>query len=371
MKRFFSLLFTICFAVLGTVLTLKIAQPFMKDVAVAYMYGYVIVFTILFVVIGGLLSKPIVNGISNLINAGANEFSKKSLSEIIPGVIGLIVGLVVASLLSITVVKIDVVGPYIAVVLELALGYIGFLVGYRKQDDFSTMFSSLRKDKEPREHTGFRERERDKKLAPGAMKILDTSVIIDGRISDIFRTGFLEGNLVVAGFVLEELQHIADSSDSLKRNRGRSGLDCVKMMQNEFGASVIVYNKDYPDCHEVDAKLLLLAKDIKGVVVTNDYNLNKVAQVQGVKVLNINDLANAVKPVLLPGEDLTVSIVREGKEPNQGVAYLDNGTMIVVENGRRFVGNTIFVVVTSILQTSAGRMVFAKPKVIPHGDGCD
>ncbi|MEG1998086.1 MAG: TRAM domain-containing protein [Clostridiales bacterium] len=188
-------------------------------------------------------------------------------------------------------------------------------------------------------------------------------MIIDGRIADICQTGFLEGEMIVANFVLEELRHIADSSDSLKRNRGRGGLDILNWMRNEFVNRIIITEKDYPDIAEVDSKLLKLAQDLHGVVVTNDFNLNKVAQLQGMKVLNINELSNAVKPVVLPGEEMTVTVIKEGKETGQGVAYLDDGTMIVVENGRRYVGKNIQVVVTSILQTAAGRMVFAKPAI--------
>ena len=193
-------------------------------------------------------------------------------------------------------------------------------------------------------------------------KILDTSVIIDGRILDVLKTGFLEGKIVVPSFVLAELRHIADSGDTLRRARGRRGLDVLNRMQKELKTPVAVVEKDYPDVDEVDVKLLRLCREEGAVVVTNDYNLNKVAGVTGIRVLNINDLANAVKPMLMAGEELRVQIVREGKEPGQGVAYLDDGTMIVVENGRRHVGEQVPVVVTTVLQTSAGRMIFAKLK---------
>ena len=193
-------------------------------------------------------------------------------------------------------------------------------------------------------------------------KILDTSVIIDGRILDVLKTGFLEGKIVVPSFVLAELRHIADSGDTLRRARGRRGLDVLNRMQKELKTPVAVVEKDYSDVDEVDVKLLRLCREEGAVVVTNDYNLNKVAGVTGIRVLNINDLANAVKPMLMAGEELRVQIVREGKEPGQGVAYLDDGTMIVVENGRRHVGEQVPVVVTTVLQTSAGRMIFAKLK---------
>ena len=196
----------------------------------------------------------------------------------------------------------------------------------------------------------------------GIPKILDTSVIIDGRIADICRTGFVEGPLIIPEFILEELRHIADSSAALKRNRGRRGLDVLGIIQKELQVEVRIVDHDFPDVQEVDVKLLKLAQAIKGKVITNDYNLNKVAALQGVEVLNINELANAVKPVVLPGEEMVIEVIKEGKESGQGLAYLDDGTMIVIENGRKFIGDTIEVLVTSVLQTSAGRMIFAKSK---------
>ena len=194
-------------------------------------------------------------------------------------------------------------------------------------------------------------------------KIFDTSVIIDGRIADIMKTGFIEGSIVIPEFVLVELRHIADSSDALKRNRGRRGLDILNKIQEEYG--IEIYNteaeKALDEIPEVDVKLLKLAQIMNGKVVTNDFNLNKVAGIKGVEVLNINELANTLKPVVLPGEEMILSLVKEGKENNQAVAYLDDGTMIVVEDGKRFIGQTIKVTVTSVLQTSAGRMIFARP----------
>ena len=192
------------------------------------------------------------------------------------------------------------------------------------------------------------------------LKVLDTSVIIDGRILDICKAGFLEGELVIPGFVLDELRHIADSADALRRARGRRGLDILRQLQED--CPVRVEEKDYDDGAEVDVKLLRLARDLGGAVMTNDYNLNKVAGVTGVKVLNINELAGALRPVVLPGEEMRIHIVREGREPGQGVAYLEDGTMVVVENGRRRMGETLDAQVTTVLQTSAGRMIFARLK---------
>ena len=205
---------------------------------------------------------------------------------------------------------------------------------------------------------------RNKAAGQTAPKILDTSVIIDGRIADIMKTGFIEGRIVIPEFVLVELRHIADSSDSLKRNRGRRGLDVLNKIQSQYG--VEIYNTDSEKSlnaiPEVDAKLLQLALNMNGKVVTNDYNLNKVASIKGVSVLNINELANTLKPVVLPGEEMELTPIKEGKENRQALAYLDDGTMIVVEGGRRHIGHEITTVVTSVLQTSAGRMIFAKPK---------
>jgi uncharacterized protein YacL len=187
-------------------------------------------------------------------------------------------------------------------------------------------------------------------------------VIIDGRIADITETGFIEGALIIPQFVLNELQHIADSSDSIKRTRGKRGLEVLHHIQKQANVDVRIVDKDYPSVKEVDSKLIELAKELHGKIITNDSNLNKVAELQGIVVLNINELANSIKPVVLPGEEINVKILKEGKEMGQGVAYLDDGTMIVVDNGRRQMGRTVDVVVTSVLQTPAGRMIFARLK---------
>jgi uncharacterized protein YacL len=199
----------------------------------------------------------------------------------------------------------------------------------------------------------------------GRPKLLDTNVIIDGRIADIARAGFIEGPIYLPDFVLEELHLIADSSDTLRRNRGRRGLDILNAMQQEPGLNITVFDKyeiSLRPSDPVDARLVQLAKEVEGAIVTNDFNLNKVAQLQGIQVLNVNELANAVKPVVLPGEEMTVTVVREGKEPEQGVAYLDDGTMVVVERGKDRIGQSIPIVVTSVLQTVAGKMIFGHPQ---------
>jgi uncharacterized protein YacL len=275
------------------------------------------------------------------------------------GAMGLIFGLIVAFLIQqpLSQLPIPVVNQVLPFIFSGLLGYLGFRVGFKKRDELISVFRLGRQNREGRN-------KKDEPKTYAEHKILDTSVIIDGRIADICKTGFLEGTLVIPSFVLEELQHIADSSDVLKRNRGRRGLDILNKIQKESNVKVLIYEGDFEEVQEVDSKLVKLAKVLSGKVVTNDFNLNKVCELQGVSVLNINDLANAVKPVVLPGEEINVQVIKDGKEHGQGVAYLDDGTMIVIEGGREYIGDRIDVLVTSVLQTSAGRMIFAKPKLL-------
>ena len=246
----------------------------------------------------------------------------------------------------------------LSIIAYIIFGLIGVRIGIRSKGEI-VGFLKNRNIGEKKEKDTDKTKTAKRNIPP---KVLDTSVIIDGRIADICKTGFLEGKLVVPQFVLDELRHIADSADDMKRVRGRRGLDVLNAIQEEGSVEVEITNQDFPNIAEVDIKLLKLSSVLNGKVVTNDYNLNKVAQVRGVEVLNINELANAVKPIAIPGEEIVVTIVKEGKENQQGVAYLDDGTMIVVENGRHHIGETRAVVVTSILQTPAGRMIFAKIK---------
>jgi uncharacterized protein YacL len=288
-----------------------------------------------------------------------DSLEKVPVTDILFGSVGLIFGLLVAFLigLPLNAIKVPLLNTIAPILLTLLLGYFGFQVGFKKRDELLNLFSNRRDKKK----TG--EEESDVAVSE-QLKILDTSVIIDGRIADICQTGFLEGTIVIPQFVLEELQHIADSSDVLKRNRGRRGLDILNRIQKELSIKVEIYEGDFEEIQEVDSKLVKLAKLTNGILVTNDFNLNKVCELQKVTVLNINDLANAVKPVVLPGEELNVQVIKDGKEYHQGVAYLDDGTMIVVEEGREYIGKRIDVLVTSVLQTSAGRMIFAKPKLL-------
>lgn len=274
---------------------------------------------------------------------------KVSLRVIFGGVVGMIIGLFIAFFLAYGLTFVGVtwekqqVAPWIYALLTGIMGYLGLVIGSKKIEEFSFLGFSQAKEN-------------------ADYGILDTSVIIDGRIADICDTGFIEGNLVVPRFVLDELQYIADSSDSMKRSRGRRGLDILNRMQRSSGIHIDVSDQDFPKLKGVDAKLVALAKKMNGKIITNDFNLNKVAELQGIKILNVNELANALKPVVLPGEIMTVKIIREGKEPGQGVAYLDDGTMIIVDNAQKYQGSNVEVVVTSVLQTTAGRMIFSELK---------
>ncbi len=261
---------------------------------------------------------------------------------------GLLMGVIAGYLLGSSIVASlnQFVGFPLIIIFQIILGYVGFIVGWFKSEEIS--FGSIGSTKSTN-------------IGPKyTNKILDTSVIIDGRISDIVETGFLEGEMIVPKFVLKELQQVADSSDPLKRSRGRRGLDMLNHLRQSKKAVITITDKDYTEVREVDNKLLKLAKHIGGVVVTNDFNLNKIAEFQGVKVLNVNELSNAVKPIVLPNEQLKITVIKEGKDQKQGIAYLDDGTMIVVDNGKNKIGQEVEVVVTSILQTPAGRMIFTQ-----------
>ncbi len=282
-----------------------------------------------------------------------SKIRKIETKNLVGGIIGLILGLTVAHLVLFSLSGEVLDGnakAYLLFILSVVLGYTGLVLGSQK--GFALKVSPQPKPAE--------EAENDKKLIPN--KILDTSVIIDGRIADIVETGFLEGTFIIPQFVLRELQHIADSSDSLKRNRGRRGLDILHRIQKKIDLDVKIVEHDFPRIKEVDAKLIALGKKMGGKILTNDFNLNKIAELQGVTVLNINQLANALKPVVLPGELMKVYILKEGKEANQGVAYLDDGTMVVVDNAKRVIGKNVEVLVTSVLQTTAGRMIFTQLK---------
>lgn len=269
---------------------------------------------------------------------------KQSILAYIGMIIGIAVGFPLGLAIAETFSNILNGEKNIILIFQLVLGYVGFIVGWFKADELVLSVGSAGVKSENK----------------FSNKILDTSVVIDGRISDIVETGFLEGELIVPKFVLKELQQVADSSDPLKRSRGRRGLDMLNQLRQSKKAIIRITDQDFSDVKEVDNKLLKLAKSIGGIVVTNDFNLNKIAEFQGVKVLNVNELSNAVKPIVLPNEQLTITIIKEGKDQKQGIAYLDDGTMIVVDNGKNKIGKEVDVIVTSILQTPAGRMIFTQ-----------
>lgn len=353
--------------------------------------------------IGGWLISPFfISKLRNFTSFVENNLSKMPINDVIAGAVGLAVGLIIADLLGNAFARIPVIGNYIPIIFSIVLGYLGIHLTIKKRKELTKSFDFVGrlkealKNREVEKSASKKEEEKikpaDEKISvenflePGAenldipkttgkvslvkvkadksknYKLLDTNVIIDGRIADICRTGFLEGTLLIPVFVLEELQHIADSPNSLRRVRGRRGLDVLKGMMDDENLNLEVMNVDFNDVQEVDSKLVRLAQKVEGKIITNDFNLNKVAQLRGVEVLNINDLSNAVKAIVIPGEVMRVQVVKDGKEPGQGVAYLDDGTMIVIENGHKFLSRTISVEVTSALQTSAGRMIFAKPQ---------
>ena len=297
-------------------------------------------------VAGGALAAGLI-----VLELGLKKVSSRGLSA---AVFGLLFGLLMAFLVIKTMDLVPMgpmVGDPMRALLVIIFCYFGMAIALRGKDEFNIIIPYVK----------FARQDQREELI-----ILDTSVVIDGRIADICHTRFIEGRFVVPRFVLKELQQIADSQDSIKRNRGRRGLDVLAKLQKLPNIDVRIQEEDFADVKEVDAKLVKLAKLLEARILTNDFNLNKIAELQGVQVLNINELANALKPVVLPGEVMEARVIKEGKEYNQGVAYLDDGTMVVVEQGRHLIGQTVRVQVTSVLQTAAGRMIFAKPEVEEH-----
>ena len=332
---------------------------------------FAIVSVLFFSWIGWVITPFLIKYLLKYSEVVASVLAKAPSADIIVSLIGVLVGLILANLIGAPFSHLPIVGSYIPIILSIVLALTGAKVALYKSKDIIGFFNRSRPaDNTVPDNGGetVQDQQEETVVDAGSMpaelasfnKLLDTSVIIDGRISDILKTGFLEGNLVIPHFVLDELQRLSDSSDNLKRAKGRRGLDLIHELQDMTGHVVIVRDLEYDAFQDVDSKLIALAKDTGSAVVTNDFNLNKVASIQGIRVLNINDLANAVKPVVIPGEEMTAYLLREGKESGQAIAYLQDGTMIVVEGGRKYIGNKIRVAVTSVLQTSAGRMIFAK-----------
>lgn len=357
LRAIFVLLFTVLGIVLSrqgeTVLALLLPNLVLTETILGITFmslAAMLVGGIFGAIIGSFISPYLIKSLFMFTSTVEKSLSAMSTQDLIAGTLGLFLGLIIANLVGLAFGSVPYIGPYVSVALSIILGYLGMHLVVSKKSELAGWLhlhaeGSFDKKKNKDHHTG---------------KLLDTNVIIDGRVADIYRSGFLEGPIIVPVFVLEELQKIADSSDILKRNRGRRGLDILNHMRKNSKDDVIIVTNDFEDISEVDSKLVKLAREKNYKIVTNDYNLNKVAELQGVAVLNINDLAIAVKPAVIPGEQIFVQLVKSGKEEGQGVAYLEDGTMIVVENGSQCIGKEVPVIITSVLQTSAGKMIFAK-----------
>ena len=376
LKKIISLTISLIIIITGLILT-DYSLPFLSEYLGYDLHGnglLGVTFANIILVLPGLfifswlalvLSPFITNALFNYAERLTASLSKVPTSDILVMIFGIGIGLILANLIGSPFSRLPLIGPYIPIVLSLVLSIVGAKLALRKHNDIVSFFNRIPSKKAVKAPVAEAE---DVLAGPlgdrlySSNKLLDTSVIIDGRLMDIVAAGFLDGMLVVPNFVLEELQRLSDSADNLKRAKGRRGLDLVQDLQISYKERVLVVDNDYDDLDGVDAKLVRLAKQANADIITNDYNLNKVAGIQGVKVLNINELANAIKPVVVAGEEMTVYLVKEGKEQNQAIAYLDDGTMIVVENGRQAIGRSAVVTVTSVLQTSAGRMIFAKAR---------
>lgn len=348
LRAIFVLLFTVLGIVLSrqgeTVLALLLPNSVLTETILGITFMS-LVGGIFGAIIGSFISPYLIKSLFMFTSTVEKSLSAMSTQDLIAGTLGLFLGLIIANLVGLAFGSVPYIGPYVSVALSIILGYLGMHLVVSKKSELAGWLhlhaeGSFDKKKNKDHHTG---------------KLLDTNVIIDGRVADIYRSGFLEGPIIVPVFVLEELQKIADSSDILKRNRGRRGLDILNHMRKNSKDDVIIVTNDFEDISEVDSKLVKLAREKNYKIVTNDYNLNKVAELQGVAVLNINDLAIAVKPAVIPGEQIFVQLVKSGKEEGQGVAYLEDGTMIVVENGSQCIGKEVPVIITSVLQTSAGK----------------
>ena len=311
--------------------------------------------------LGLLLSNPLEALIKKIESGLLHQKPEVLITEGISMIVGLVIAALISTLFSHS--QLFFFNTILPVVLMIIFGYLGFIVGKMRFSDLPKLFALKKKAESEVVKTTPEEEVLERKVGENfyKYKLLDTNILIDGRIYDLAKTGFLEGTLIVPNFVLYELQYIADSGDSIKRVRGRRGLDILNKLRTEKLVPVEMYEGDFEDIQEVDTKLIKLAKLLDAEIITNDYNLNKVSEFQNVRVLNVNALAKSLKPRVIPGEKLNVMVIKNGTERQQGVAYLDDGTMIVVEDGRYFMNKTIEVEVTSAIQTDAGRMIFAKP----------
>ena len=371
-KRFIKIAFAMVGGLIGLSFVTVLGQSEIYREAVSaagmplWLHGALIFAGIfLFAFIFYILSARVYGRIENGIKAMEQKMSRLQMADIVFGCIGLVAGLIISYFIS-ALFRDYLPAPLamaLSILLYLTLGILGARLFLKRWHELPMLTEMKRPERSIAERyaASQQEKERTRGDAVAIPKLLDSSVLIDGRIVDIYKTGLLEGRLIVPQFILEELQKVADAADSLKRKKGRRGLDVIGVLQGMEGVDISVGEVDYDADDEVDMKLLKLAKRIGGRVVTSDYNLSRVSELSGVRVLNINELSNALKPTLISGEELLVTVVKEGKEQNQGVGYLDDGTMIVVENGRSMIGERVAVIVTSILQTAAGRMIFVKP----------
>jgi len=349
LNRVIKISFSILGAVTGyTILrTIFISNDF--NVSESIRISFFVMFSLIFCALFYFMAAKIIGFVGGFIDKFESQIQNITLSEMFVCAIGLIIGLVVANLISIPIIKIQIIGVTFAVIINILFGFAGVVLSLRKRNE--NLFELFKDTKINSSKVS------NEKIS----KLLDTSTIIDGRILDVCAAGFIDGDIIIPSFVLEELRHIADSTDALRRARGRRGLDILNLLQKDSSHVVKIEEFSYPDIQEVDEMLLKTSQKLKCKLVTTDYNLSKVASLKGIQVLNINELANAVKPIALPGEEMSVQVVKDGKESGQGIAFLEDGTMIVVEGGRKYLGETIQVIVTSVLQTSAGRLIFAKP----------
>ncbi len=347
----------------------KVPQVWLQ-INIPYIPGPVmfhLISVLIFALIGFLLAPLVVSGLGFIGSFFEKQLQSTSWQDISAATMGLIIGLLLANLIALPFSELPF-GSYFAVFLNVVLGYLGARLVLKRQHDLAGVLSPIKGLKERFQNLKVKQLGSNGESAylteagEARKKVLDTSVIIDGRILDIAKTGFLEGILILPRFILIELQAVADSTDPARRTRGRRGLDVVNSLQkiNTINIQIVEENLKSLEVESVDEGLVALGAKVGADILTTDYNLNKIAQIQGLSVLNVNDLANALKPMLLPGETINVDVIREGKEMHQGVGYLDDGTMLVVEDGEGYIGKRVEVVVTSMLQTSAGRMVFGK-----------
>ncbi len=357
-----ELIIRIIFLILFGIIGVFVGEPLAKLIQEIWagnpisIIVYQIITTIVFAFIGFLIAPWIsIKPITSI----RKHLSKVSAQTLIFGLIGLVVGLILSALLAYPISLLpDPFGSVIPFVAVLIFGYLGIVLFVARQRDLRNLFRSL-----PKRGSGQEEKYEGDDFQGIQRILVDTSAIIDGRISDIARTGFIPGRLLIPRFVLNELQYVSDSADDLRRQRGRRGMEVLADLQRDSSIPITITDIDVEGVREVDERLIVLARQLSCPILTNDYNLNRVAELQGVSVLNINELANAVKSILLPGETLEMKIIQEGKEHGQGVGYMEDGTMVVIENGQKYIGKTVPITVTKVLQTAAGRMIFAKPEV--------